>query len=386
MDYLPPRWIRRLIIAPVVFVGALILTVASPAIHLVAAVIDLLFDRKRWRVSRAVGMGLAFCVAEVFGLFALFTVWVGSGFGFFMHRPFWVKANNLLTGQYMELVTNAIAFFAGFEFRLTFDADPVGAQLLFTRHVGPGDVFRLMKIVFRDMGRRCHAVGAAKLQWDPFLDISGERLGFHYLLQSPNDTTTDIDRIRRLAAGMGDDETLILCPEGGNYTPKRRERRIELERALGREHRAEMAESLKHTLLPKTGGVMAAIEGAPDATVVFLGHAGLDDVHGFRSLWRLMPLNRTVIAHGWTVSLTDLPADRVGRSQWLLEQWRQVDDWIDVTLSAEARQPQPSASTVTQAEEVPAALDDARQALRKLAGRVQNGRWAVATAKFARRD
>lgn len=336
MEHVPPRWIRRLVIAPTVFVGALILTLASPVVHLVAAVLDLMLDRKRWRFSRVVGMGLAFCVAEVFGLFALFTVWIGSGFGLFMHRPFWVKANNLLTGQYLELVTNAVVFFVGFEFSLTVDSKPRGPQLLFARHVGPGDVLRLMKIVFRDMDRRCHAVGAAKLQWDPFLDISGERLGFHYLRQRPLDTGAELDKIRRLTAAMGDDETLILCPEGGNYTPQRREAGISQERSRGREQRAEMAESLKRTLLPKTGGVMAAIEGAPDATVVFLGHAGLDDIHSFRSLWRLMPLNRTVVAHGWTVSLADLPADRAGRSQWLLDQWKLVDDWIDETLNAQA--------------------------------------------------
>lgn len=333
MEFVPPRWARRLIITPIVFVGALAFTLASPAIHLVAAVVDLLFDRERWRTSRVVGIGLAFCVAEVFGLFALFTVWVGSGFGLFMDRPFWVRANNLLAGQYMELVTNAIVFFVGFQFALTFDADPKGAHLLFARHAGPGDVLRLMKIVFRDMGRRCHAVGAAKLQWDPFLDIAGERLGFHYLQQTPKDTAAELDKIRSLTAGMGDDETLILCPEGGNYTPTRRKRRIDQERERGRAHRAEMAEALKHTLLPKSGGVLAAIEGAPDATVVFLGHAGLDDVHSFGALWRLMPLRRTVVAHGWTVSLAGLPPDRAARSQWLLDEWMRVDDWIDRTLS-----------------------------------------------------
>ena len=334
MEHLPPRWIRRLVVAPIVFVGALVLTVLSPLIHLVAAIFDLLFDRKRWRLTRVVGIGLAFCVGEVFGLFALFTVWVGSGFGLFMDRPFWVRANNLLAGQYMELVTNAIQFFVGFEFKLALEDDSSGPQLLFARHAGPGDALRLMKIVFRDMGRRCHAVGAAKLQWDPFLDVVGERLGFHYLRQSPKDTGAELDKIRELTAGMGDDETLILCPEGGNFTPKRRASRIDSERALGREERAALAESLKHTLLPKTGGVTAAIEGAPHATVIFLGHAGLDEIHGFRSLWQQMPLKRPVTAQGWTVSLADLPLDRAGQSDWLIDQWRRVDDWIDEALNA----------------------------------------------------
>jgi len=339
MDLLPPRWLRRLVIAPIVFVGAAVFTVISPAVHLVAAIVDLIVDRKRMRISRLAGIGLAFCVGEVFGLFALFTVWVASGFGLFMKRPIWVKANNILTGQYLELVTNAIVFFVGFEFKATFDHKPDKAQVLLARHAGPGDALRLMKIVSRDLGRRCHAVGAAKLQWDPFLDIAGERLDFHYLLQTPKDTTAELDKIRTLTAGMGADETLVLCPEGGNFTPKRKENRIALERERGRQDRVELAESLKHTLLPKTGGVIAAIEGAPDATVTFLGHAGLDDIHSFRALWQLMPLRRTVVARAWDVSMSDFPEDWAGRSEWLMEQWKRVDDWIDETLDETYQDP-----------------------------------------------
>jgi len=336
LDNLPPRWVRRLIITPVVFVGASIVALVSPLVHLVAAFLDLLFDRKRWRITRVVGIALAFSVAEVFGLFALFTVWVGSGFGLFMERPFWVKANNVLAGQYMAMVTNAIAFFVGFKFSLTLDDEAEGAQLVFARHAGPGDALRLMKVIFRDMGRRCHAIGAAKLQWDPFLDIAGERLRFHYVPLIPKDTTVDLEQIRQLTAAMGDGETLILCPEGADFTPKRRDERIEFERSRGREDRVDLGLSLKHTLLPKTGGVLAALEGAPHATVTFLGHAGLDDIHSFTSLWNKMPLNRMVIAHGWTVPLDDLPVDRSGRAEWLFEHWRRLDDWVDETLASQA--------------------------------------------------
>jgi 1-acyl-sn-glycerol-3-phosphate acyltransferase len=323
------------VIAPVVFVGAVVVSILSPAIYLAAAILDVLFDRRRWRISRMVGLGLAMSLGEAFGLFALFTVWVGSGFGRFMHRPFWVRANNLLVGQYMALVSRAMELFVGFEFEITFDGEPTGPQLLFTRHAGPADVFRMMKVVFRDLGRRCHAVGAAKLQWDPFLDIAGERLGFHFI--GAGDSPADeMEGIRLLTAAMGDDETLILCPEGGNFTPTRRERSIALELAAGRTERAALAASLRHTLLPRSGGVMAAIDGAPHATVVFLGHAGLDDICGFRSLWQRIPLRRTVVAHGWTVSIDDLPESRGDRARWMDDQWRRVDDWIDDALTAAA--------------------------------------------------
>jgi hypothetical protein len=338
LDRLPPRWVRRLVIAPFVFVGALIVAVLSPFIHLLVAIFDLIFDRRRWRLSRVVGIGLAFSVAEFFGLFALLTVWVGSVFGLFIRRPFWVRANDVLTGQYMAMVGNAIGYFVGFEYSLTMDQPAPGLpQLVFTRHAGPGDMFLLMKAVFRDMGRRCHAVGANKLQWDPFLDIAGERLDFQYVHQNPEEPGAELDKIRQVAAGMGSNETLILCPEGGNFTPGRRLQRIEAERLRGRSDRAALAESLRHTLLPRSGGALAALDGAPSATITFLGHAGLDDIDGFASLWKNIPLDRTVVARGWTVPVDDLPADRAGRTNWLFSHWRELDVWIDEALESYPR-------------------------------------------------
>ena len=336
MDQPPPRWVRRLIIAPTVFLAALVLVVLSPAIHLAAAMIDLVFDRRRRRVTRLVGIGLAFCVVEVFGLFALSTVWVGSGFGLFMKRPFWVRANTVLTGQYFELITRAIRFYLGFAFTCTYEPLPHGAHLMFSRHAGPGDAFLLMRMVIRDLGRRVHVVGAAKLQWDPFLDISGERLGFHYLLPNPVDSAAELDKIRTLAATLEADETLVIFPEGGNYTPGRRERSIAALESNGRAGRAHRARRLRHTLLPKPGGVIAAIEGAPSASVVFVAHAGLDRLHGLGDLWASMPLGRQVSAHAWHCTDDDLPTSRSGQTWWLFDKWVEVDDWIDRCLRRHA--------------------------------------------------
>ena len=332
MDTPPPRWLRRLIVAPVVFVGALLFAILSPVLHLIAAILDVAFDRRRWRVSRFVGIGLAFCVVEVFGLFALLTVWFGSGFGFFMDRPFWVRANTKLTGQYFELITRAIRFFLGFGFAYTYEPVPDGPRLLLARHAGPGDAFLIARVVIRDLGRRLHMVGAAKLQWDPFLDISGERLGYHYLAGNSDGAATDLDSIRLLASGLGSDETLVIFPEGGNYTAKRRDRSVEALHARGLPEHAERAEQLRHTLLPRPGAVTAAIDGAPDASVVFLAHAGLENLHGFSDLWASIPLGRGVTAHAWPAPRGDRPTNRDDQTDWLFEQWEGVDAWIEQQL------------------------------------------------------
>lgn len=334
METPPPRWLRRLGLAPLVFVGALCLTLLSPALHLVAALADLAFDRRRWRVTRFVGLGLAFCVVEVFGLFTLLTVWFASGFGLFMKRPRWIRANTIIIGQYLELITRAVRFYLGFTFSYSYDPIPRGAQLLFSRHAGPGDAYLIARVVVRDLGRRLHMVGAAKLQWDPFLDIAGERLGFHYLHQNPTDAAVEIDRIKELSAGLDADETLVIFPEGGNYTPGRRQRSIERLQARGQLEEARRAEALRHTLPPRFGGVCAAIEGAPDATVVFVAHAGLDGLYGFSDLWASVPLKRDVSAHGWSAPIESRPAERSDQRDWLFDQWVSVDEWIESAYGA----------------------------------------------------
>ena len=333
METPPPRWVRRLFITPLVFLGASLLTLLSPLLHLVAAILDLIFDRRRFRLTRFVGVGLAFCVTEVFGLFTMLTVWIGSGFGYYMDRPFWVRANLKLCGQYMELITRAIRFFLGFGFEYTFEPFPSDRpMILFSRHAGPGDAFLIMRVIIRDATRQPHFVGAAKLQWDPFLDIIGERLDNHYLLQSPTDPKAELQAITSLAGRLGDNETLCIFPEGGNFTTDRRRRIIESLSAQGRTDRVALAESLKHTLLPRPGGAVAALEGARDAVVLFVGHAGLENLFGFGDLWNAVPLNRSVVAHSWTVLPEDRPADRDGMVAWLFDEWQRLDKWVDNAL------------------------------------------------------
>ena len=334
MDTPPPRWVRRLFITPLVFAAGLILTLSAPLLHVFAAVLDLIFDRKRFRLSRFVGIGLAFCATEVFGLFTLFTVWVGSGFGRWMDRPFWVRANMVLTGQYMELITRALRFFLGFRFSYTFEPFPRDRPvILLSRHAGPGDAFLIMRVILRDGKRRPMFIGAAKLQWDPFLDIAGERLGFHYLLRSSTDPQADLRSIRALAESLGGNDTLGIFPEGGNVTPGRRQHRIDSLGAKGRDDLVRVAESLRHTMLPRSGGVVAAMDGAPEAVVLVLAHAGLDDLCGFGDLWNAVPLGREVVAHSWTVLPEDRPSDSQAVAAWLCREWQKVDDWIGEQLA-----------------------------------------------------
>ncbi len=50
---------------------------------------------------------------------------------------------------------------------------------------------------------------------------------------------------------------------------------------------------MHHLLSPKPPGTLAAIEAAPEADVVFVGHVGLEELLSVRDVWRGMPLSRS---------------------------------------------------------------------------------------------
>src|SRR5262252_2613576 len=79
----PPRLIRRLVLAPLVIVIALGFIVLSPFLALLALVSGLLArsGAGRMRSLRLVGFALVWLVAETVALIALAGLWVASGFG-----------------------------------------------------------------------------------------------------------------------------------------------------------------------------------------------------------------------------------------------------------------------------------------------------------------
>src|SRR5438067_8214901 len=86
LSRLPPKVVRRVLLAPLVFVLSLALLVLTPALLLVAFVVDLI-ARGGWRTVRLIAFGAVYLVYEVCGLVALLALWVGSGFGVRMSSP-----------------------------------------------------------------------------------------------------------------------------------------------------------------------------------------------------------------------------------------------------------------------------------------------------------
>lgn len=324
---MPPRWVRLVIITPVVYVGCLAITIVSPLLHLVLALVDII-DRKDWRFTRVGGLGIAMCVTEFLGLTAVFVLWVASGFGLRIRSQRFQRAHNRLFGWWLELVTRALRFFLDFEFVIPTTERVTGPILTFARHAGPGDAFLLARTVIQDYRRQLRMIGTNKLLWDPFMNHLMLRLPNHFCDQNPADPARELAAIAHACQTMAEDSVMIIFPEGGNWTPQRWQRSIERLELRGQHDRAARAALMTHVLPPRSAGAIAALQARADMSVVFVAHVGLDDLYSLKQIWRNAPLRRRVQAAYWSVPYSEIPEDRTLLNTWLFERWAEVDRWI----------------------------------------------------------
>lgn len=88
----PPRWVRRLVLAPAVVVAAIAVTALLPLWLVVAVAVSLLLET-RLRTPRLLWMGNLYLLWDAAALIGLFALWVASGFGLRIHSPTFRRAH-----------------------------------------------------------------------------------------------------------------------------------------------------------------------------------------------------------------------------------------------------------------------------------------------------
>ena len=277
---------------------------------------------------------LVYLLLEAVGLAIALALWVASGFGWKLRSPVFQQAHYaVLRGLLAELLATA-----RWVFHLQLDTDGVSwsplddgvpgstnAMVVLSRHAGPGDSLLLVRTLMdRDHLRRPRIVLKDVLQWDPLLDVYLNRVPSAFLGSGGEMTR----RVADLARGMGEEDALLIFPEGGNFSETRRLRTIDRLRGKGMLEQARRAEAMRHVLAPRPGGVAAALEAAPHADVVFVAHTGLEHLSTVVDLWDGLPMDETVRLRWWFVPADEVPRDRRAQEEWLYEKWAEIDAWI----------------------------------------------------------
>ncbi len=320
--------LRRGVIAPAVIVLTTLMWVTLPAWLILAALVSPALPG-RWRALRLLWIVMLYVTCEALLLLVLWGLWFSSGFGRRVRTPYF-------EGIHYDLVQGLMwVFFREAKRVLALrietdgpspDAHPGVPILVACRHAGPGDSFTLIHALMHWYHREPRVVLKDTLAWDPAIDVILNRLPARFI----DPRGGDIEHlIEELAHGLDENDAFVIFPEGGNFTPARRQRAIDRLRKLGLDKMADRAEAMTHVLAPRPGGFLAALDGAPDADVVLVAHTGLDHMLTVGDVWRELPMDKRIIMRWWQVPREEIPADREERIEWLFAWWERIDAWIE---------------------------------------------------------
>jgi hypothetical protein len=341
-----PRWMRRFLIWPLPLVLVWVYLASVPLLIIAAFVLSYRLPGKL-RALRSLGLATVYVFVEVVVIVVAFALWIGSGFGWRLRSEGFRRAHYRLLGWAIRtLVGGGRRLFAleievrgvtpGPDGPVEYSRSDPGESrpvVVMSRHAGPADSILLMYEIVARFGRNPRIVLKESLQWDPAFDILLHRLPTHFVRRG-DDRGTVLAGLRELAATMGDDDAFVIFPEGGNFTPRRRERAIAYYEEQGRREEAERARRLVNVLPPRSHGALAAMEGCPRAIPVFVAHTGLDDITGLGDLWRAIPDHKVLDIVYAVIPPAEVPVDRAERVEMLWVAWERIDAWLSSHPSA----------------------------------------------------
>lgn len=324
-----PTWIlQRFVVAPLVIALTVLLWTTLPLTLLITGMLSPLAPG--WlRPVRLLWVAVVHLTLETLILVELFGLWIASGFGLFVRRPFFERIHYDLMQTYLVIFFREARRVLRLKIETvgpTPDALPGHPLLVFCRHAGVGDSFSIMYALMHWYGREPRIVLKAVLAWDPALGVMLTRLPSRFVSRRRgHDLAAEVGD---LARNLDHNDAFVIFPEGGNFTHGRRIRAIDRLRRLGREAMADQAEAMAHVLAPQPGGVLAALDAAPEADVLLVAHTGLDHLDSLGDVWRELPMDKRLLMGWWRVPRSEIPAGREERIEWLYDWWRRIDEWV----------------------------------------------------------
>jgi 1-acyl-sn-glycerol-3-phosphate acyltransferase len=360
---LPPRLVRRLVLAPVAVVIAIAVAVLFPLLTLLMFVVSLagLSWPRRMRGLRLLCFALTWLAADAAALFLSLGLWLASGFGGRLHTEPYQARHYAIMHWFLDVVYHAAARLFGLRIEVTGPepasgedgaspapgedaASPARPVIVLSRHAGPGDSLLLVRYLLTVCGRRPHVVMTAAMQFDPAVDVVANRVPNVFVRRRRTGSGQFVEQIERLAQGLEGKGALVIFPEGGDWTPGRWQRRVRRLEQAGHHDLAARARAMPHLLPPRAGGALSAITACPGADVIFVAHAGLDRLVSVGDVWRSLPMDHVVRARWWRVPAEEVPRgdDHESQVRWLYDWWQRIETWI-------SSEPEPETETETDA-------------------------------------
>ncbi len=329
------RWRRRAITWPAILLGAPLLIVLSPVLVASTLLVDMVTGPRRLRWSRLLAMGIHYVVLGWLGLVAGGALWIGTGCGLLMGRP-WARRVHYRFQQWWT-----VAVLAGVQRWLGADVSvedghlaAEGPMIVAARHASFFDAVVPTVVLAQHSDELSRHVLKIELTWEPLLDLFGHRHPNHFVRRGATDRSEELAAIAALGRDAGTD-ALVIFPEG-TFRTANRAARIMATFAEREPHRSQRLD-LAHLLPARPGGVGTLLDTRPDADLVLIAHTGFEPFGSFRQIIANVPFRRPVEIKVWRVAAADLAAEPAERMVAIDHWWQKMDDWIDERLAAHER-------------------------------------------------
>ena len=328
---MPPPAIRRPVSITLWLALAVTLLAVSPVLLLVGGLLKMVTGDRR--LSIVTRVCLVYITRELVTLVASAFLWLAGGVGRRLRTASIEALHWRLLRWFVGGLARAVAGHLSVRILQETGSERAAAALhgdapllVLSRHAGPADTILLIDRLRSHFGRRPSVDFKEPLVLDPAVDLLAHRLPHAVLdTRDPQECET---RIARTTAAIGSRGVLVMFPEGGNFTPRRRRRALRSLRRRGRHAAADAGERMRHVLPPRPAGTVAALRGNPTSDVVFAAHTGLGLAAYPRDIWRDLPVGRTLRMRMWLVARADIPNEEDEIAEWLTGWWARIDEWI----------------------------------------------------------
>ncbi len=288
----------------------------------------------RMRLLRLATMALAYALGECLCVVICLMLWVCSGAGRWLRADWVLHAHRCLLRGFLGALLGISGPIFGFRVHVV---DPRGAEpeehavprLVLARHAGPGASFALAHLLMSRYRAGLHVVLKDTLRLDPAIDLLLTRTGCTWVASGGPARSQSVDRIRQAAADLEPNQTLLLFPEGADWTPVRHLAAVARLRRRGLLREARAVLRMPHVLPPRSAGAAAALRGAPAADVLVFTHTGHEDLLSPQAAWDALPLTRPLRFAWWQAPGHELHAhDDDELNAWLQQTWQDIDAWV----------------------------------------------------------
>ena len=316
-----PKW---LITVPLLLLTLGILITTLP-FTLIAAFLISLLPAYRGAV-RALLFLLCFVVCEVAGVVISAVLWLR----YRANQQEFISANYKLQYGWSAALMNCARKVFGLSFHVhNSEALDGPAVLMLPRHASIADTVLPMTYYAIPQNIPLRYVLKKELQWDPCLEIVGNRLPNYFVERVSQNSDEEVARVVALLEDTPPEEGLLLYPEGTRFSASKHH---QLTAKASANPDSELAQQLGRwpkLLPPRLGGCLGLLSANKHHDLLFFAHSGFEGSANFVELMNGSWSHSEIHLEFWRVPYANIPTGAAEQKEFLFEQWDKMHDTVE---------------------------------------------------------